>query len=115
MTEEMKDKEKVSLDMPCRCSDEGRADADALRHDVWTELTEGDSEILVREDSDFVSTVIASLEWDLNTHITFIGMDMWFGIGAENENEKIFVPCDRVEDGLAAIWKYLNDKKVEDK
>lgn len=110
MTEEKEEKARVALDMPCRCSDEGAADADALRREVAAGLE------CEPDDPNFVSWIIASLNWDFNwTYVDGIAHDMWFGVSAESSDEKIFVPCDRVEDGLAAIWKYLNDKKVEAK
>ena len=89
--------------MPCICSPEGQEDADALRAKA-KEIIGFDS------DKNFVSNMVATLWWEYNCEITGVYMDMWFGVVAENETEKFFVPCDKVEDGLAVIWEYHYNK-----
>jgi predicted DNA-binding transcriptional regulator AlpA len=83
----------------CRCKPEGRAEADALLGEVDRRLP-GDP-------ADRVSRIISSLEWDHHhAEITWIGCDQWFGVAAtDDDGRRVVVQCDRVEDGLAAVWK----------
>lgn len=104
MTSETVKKTKVELPMPCLCSDEGKAEAYDLRDEVMEALGLDNME-------EFVSHVIASLEHEYRCTVNGMYVDMWFGVSAENETEKFFLPCDRVEDGLALIWKYHKDNR----
>jgi hypothetical protein len=104
--------EVIRLDMICRCSPEGRAEADALRQEVRRRLgARAGAEVT---DADFLTHVTVSLNWDYGAEITGIHNDMWFLVAAETwlpsrreagEWLKATVPCDDAEDGVAAVWK----------
>lgn len=109
--------EVISLDMICRCSPEGKAEADALREEVKRRLSErADAEV---SDSDFLTHVVVSLNWDYGAEITGIHNDMWSLVGAETwlpsrrvagDWLKVSIQCDDVEDGIAAVWKAFADR-----
>lgn len=96
-------KQRIQLDMPCICSDEGKQDAADLRSKV--------SKVLEIDDQKrFVSNVVANLWWDYDCSIEGVYMDLWFGVAAEQGDDRYFVPCDRVEDGLAVLWEHFYNK-----
>src|SRR6478736_555477 len=109
--------EVIRLDMICRCSQEGKADADALRAEVKRRLTErAGAEVA---DSAFLTHVVVSLNWDYGAEITGISNDMWSMVAAETWSPtqreagdwvQVSVTCDDVEDGIAAIWKEFADR-----
>jgi hypothetical protein len=102
--------------MVCDCSDEGREAAEALMTEVYRRLSRGTSELLPRGigPENFLSEVSRSLWWDLEPGVSIEGIycDQWFGVKASEDlrANQVFVACDRVEYGLAALWKYYADK-----
>jgi hypothetical protein len=109
--------EVVMLAMICRCSPEGRAEADSLRQEVKRRLgVRYGAEVT---DADFLTHVAVSLNWDYGAEITGIHNDMWSLVAAETwlpsrreagEWLKVSAPCDEVEDGIAAVWKAFADR-----
>ena len=61
-----------------------------------------------------VSGMIMHLEHYFQTSVTGIGADMWFGISLENYNQKFYIQCDRVEHGLLAVIKILEDVYIQE-
>ena len=106
----------TQLPMVCDCSDEGRAAADELMAEVYRRLAQGTSELQPREirPENFLSEVSRSLWWDLEPGVSIEGIycDQWFGVkaGEDLQTAQVFVACDRVEHGLAAVWKYYADR-----
>lgn len=109
-------RETTKLPMICVCNDEGRAEADALLAEVYARLGRPgpDSGPVEVSAENFLSRVSWSLWWNLDPGVSIEGIysDQWFGVKADNyrSTDPVFVPCDRVEDGIAAIWKYYADK-----
>ena len=107
------DIEHMKLDMICRCSDEGAAEADALLADVKRRL---DVKPDLVTDANFLTHIVISLNWDFDASITGIANDMWSMVSAETwlsstkDKLRITVQCDEVEDGFAAIWKAYADR-----
>ena len=106
----------TKLPMVCDCDDEGRLAAEALMAEVYRRLAAGTTELLPRDvnPENFLSQVSRSLWWDFEPGVSIEGIycDQWFGVkagGAQRTNQ-VFVTCDRVEHGLAAVWKYYADK-----
>jgi hypothetical protein len=54
----------------------------------------------------FLTAVVQSLNWDFDAHITRIDNDQWSAVTAEtyDGSSGYYVHCDRVEDGVAAVW-----------
>lgn len=102
--ENTKTKTKVQLDMPCLCEDEEKQRILDLRAEAQEALG------LDSFSDELVSHLVASLHHEYDCSVTGVYMDMWFGVAAENDDETFFVPCDRVEDGLVAIWNYHRNK-----
>jgi hypothetical protein len=81
-------------------------------------------EVLRRLDAtpeDLLTHVVTSLNWDYSAHITGIANDQWSGVSAETysvsyprDDEaprlKVYVQCDRIEDGIARVWKFFADE-----
>jgi hypothetical protein len=91
----------------CICSPEGKTEAETILAEV--------KELLEADDSNVITNIIYSLSWDYQGHITSIATDMWSGITAETYSKefKVYMQCDRIEHGLAAIWKAFYDKYGE--
>jgi hypothetical protein len=103
--------------MVCVCSEEGRADAEALRTDVMERLSLGSEELEARPVTadTFLTAVVQSLNWDFDAHITSIDNDQWSAVTAEKYDRSVgyYVHCDRVEDGVAAVWNAFAIAKWE--
>ena len=106
--------DQVNLPMVCTCAPEGAAEAEALRESVKVRLAAGSEELRPTKvtDANFVTTLCASLRWDWSASVSAIRMDQWFVVVVEqllpsNEQRRIAVQCDAVEDGLAAAWNFL--------
>lgn len=69
-----------------------------------TEYLEGGSE------RTNVSGMVMHLEHYFQTSITGIGADMWFGVSMENWKQSFYIQCDRVEHGILAAIKILEEK-----
>jgi hypothetical protein len=56
---------------------------------------------------DFLSRAVMELHWVYSAAMGPIDCDQWFGIWAENysKTHKVYVECDRVEDGIAYILR----------
>lgn len=110
----MTEPEIIHLDMICRCGDNA-AEADALKTEVMQRLGNV-------TDADFLTCVVTSLNWDYGAEITGIHNDQWSMVTAETWRShmretawlKVTVPCDLVEDGIAAIWKAFADRGGRD-
>ena len=106
----------TELPMVCDCGEEGRVAAEALMAEVYHRLAQGTSELSAREVSaeNFLTEVSRSLWWDMKPGVSIEGIycDQWFGVkaGEDLRTNQVFVACDRVEHGLAAIWKYYADQ-----
>ena len=118
-------------DFMCICSEEGRAKCDALMKRVYEEIG-------CKEDKDFLSYLTYAMqlgEDDVGygmpegfyAQIEGIGVDQWFGVSVkvlrrDKETKKyvdhasIWVPCDRVEHGLARAYGLAKEtvNEVED-
>lgn len=59
----------------------------------------------------FSTAIVQSLNWDYRAHIRSIDTDQWSAVTAEKYDGslRLVVQCDRVEDGIAAVWKALAD------
>lgn len=104
------------LPMVCDCGDANHAHADALLMEVTRRLSRGGPELLPHDVTagNFVTELCRSLAWDIrpSVRIESIGCDQWFGIKASDlEDDEVYVQCDRVEHGLAAIWKHYADRQ----
>jgi hypothetical protein len=104
----------------CTCEEDGRSGAKELRGEVKRRLSEGSPNQgphLV-DDTNLVSEVVWSLNWDFGAGITRIGSDQWFGIWAATEDGsfKTFIQCDSLEDGFAATWKaFATNREPEER
>lgn len=98
----------VTLDMVCTCNTVGLAEAEALLKEVLGRLE-------ITGMHTFLTTVVQSLNWDYGVSITGIYNDMWSGVRAERYRDKrrIWVDCDEVEYGIAAIWKAVADGALD--
>ena len=100
----------------CRCKEEGEKAADELHAEVLSRLSGGTALLLTRgiAPEDFMTAIISSLEWDYQAHVTGIYYDQWGAVHAEDESGwRVLVQFDRLEDGLAAVWKAYADRKAE--
>lgn len=83
----------------CTCKGEDR--------DYWekalTEYLEGGDERSI------ISGMVMHLEHYFQTSITDIGADMWFGVSLENWRQSFYIQCDRVEHGVLAAIKILEE------
>lgn len=109
MTETTEDTRKlVQIEMICVCNEEGQEESRALRQKFKDAYT-GDAADAMME-TNLVSMLVGFLYVDYACAIDGIYMDQWFGVAAGTNEERFFAPCDRVEDGLLAIWDYLASK-----
>lgn len=107
---EKTEKTKTNLPMSCVCKDKGKKHAEEVRNKVLEIMNASEAEDL----SSWVTWCIHQLNWEYDTYITMIASDMWCGVRAESPTEQIYIECDRVEDGLAEIILYLEEKKESD-
>lgn len=97
----------------CTCSEEGIIEAGKLKQEVRKLLSEGFTSPCTV--SNFLTRVVVSLNWDYDAYITTIGNDMWSGIHAKSDDGlEVYVQCDEVEDGIAAIWYAFWLRKEQD-
>lgn len=99
--------------MVCTCREQGQIAADALVREVMTRLS-AESKTHIASPvvtGNFLTRVVWSLNDDFNAHITSIDTDQWSAVTVQKYDGKlqVRVECDRVEDGIAAIWKWLAD------
>jgi len=101
-------------DFICTCSDEGRQRGAALMDEVRGRLSTGSEELMPRqvENSNLLTMVVTSLNWDFDARITQIANDQWSGVWAETYKGdfKTRIECDLVEHGIAATWKAFADR-----
>ena len=104
----------VELPMVCTCTPEGAAAASVLREAVKARLLAGSASLRPVEvtDANFLSALCTSMRWDWSANVAGIRMDQWFVVVVEqllptNDERRIAVQCDAVEDGLAAVWDFL--------
>lgn len=97
---------RTVLPMVCVCKDEGKAVAKELND--WAETLIGD-----HEEIGLVSALVMELNWEHEAWVTQMAADMWFGVEVTlyPTDEKIYITCDRVEDGLIAILRHLVERK----
>lgn len=102
-------------DFICTCDEEGRQAAADLRAEVKRRISDGSPNQGPHpvDDANFVSEVVWSLNWDFDAQITQLASDQWFGIwAATNDGSlKTMIQCDALEDGFAATWKAVADRK----
>jgi hypothetical protein len=99
----------------CRCGDEN-ASADALMAEVRARLAEGSVHQIPQPvtDTNFITRVVCSLEWDYGAYITGILNDQWSAVTAQDRGGlSVLIECDDVEDGFAAVWKAFADRKPD--
>lgn len=121
------DPERHFADFICVCDtpggEERRARAEALMAEVQERLARGSEELVPRpvDDSNMLTEVVFSLNWDFGAHISDIPNDQWSAVVAEtyakaDDGEPEFstyIECDRVEHGVAATWKAFADRFPE--
>ena len=103
----------------CSCGD-GAEECKYIR-DIVKELLETD-------DSNLVTRVVYSLNWDFEVEILGIPCDMWsaiisapFGTVLSDEqpyrrsDNVAYIQCDSIEDGFAATWLYWYEKFEKEK
>lgn len=108
----------TKLPMVCRHGTHA-AEADRLRSEVWESIWEGMEKPESRDS--FVTQIIYALQhrFEHSFSVDAIYCDMWLMVSvvswAENEEDRITVSaeCDTVEDGLAAIYKHVNETYKE--
>jgi hypothetical protein len=88
-------------DFICTCSEDGKAEAEALMNEVCERLKCNRENML--------SAVVFSLVWDYEAAITGLHADQWAGVSAEGKDLSTFIQCDHVEHGVAATWKAFAD------
>jgi hypothetical protein len=101
-----------NLGIVCDCGDANHDHTNSLLAEVYARLGQETETFRARTitPANFTAEVIRSLEWDLGVHIEHIYCDQWFGIRAEDRNdERVVIQGDRVEHGLAALWKRYAD------
>lgn len=103
----------INIPMICTCQDENRLKAADVRTEVIGRLSGGSAELQARTVTmdNFLDAIVVSLEWDHSAHITKIENDQWSAVTVEKNDGslRLRVECDHVEDGLATIWKALDD------
>jgi hypothetical protein len=104
---EKTEKTKTTLPMTCVCRDEGKEAAAEIKAKALKIMGAEEADDL----SAWVTWCIHQLNWEYNTYITMMASDMWCGIQAESPTERIYIECDRIEDGLAEIIVYLQEQK----
>lgn len=110
---------EVVRDFMCSCGEERKKQCDDMLEEVKKELGASDGDLLTR--------IVISLNWDYNAGITQIANDQWSAITAESwfeagddggDDEEgiprrkrlhVYMQCDRLEHGLAAVWKAFAD------
>lgn len=101
----------MNLPMVCVCSEEGKLAADATKAWVLEHWRDGTPNMLPLDDeSRWLDYLCYSLSMDFDANIEMILSDMWHGIAVDHgpaPQERISIQCDRVEDGLFAIYKHL--------
>lgn len=105
---------EVHQDFICIHGKERHAPADAIRAEVKERLaaqTRGRVEVT---DVNFLSAIVSDLHWHWGVSITGIPHDQWSAIETETYDGKVktWIQCDRVEDGIAATWKFYADRGV---
>jgi hypothetical protein len=107
--------ERVELPMACTCAPDDAARMHALRASVKRRLAAGSATLLpsLVTDENFLSALATSLRADLRAHITDIYLDQWFLVSVEQRiddgrTRQLVVQADEAEDGLAALWDYLD-------
>lgn len=110
MTQSTEEPARVRLPMVCRCGDERRVE--------WTKRVAAAQEKVAPAPVEFVTGMVhefnnAYSPWWF--HIGSVYADQWLGVAVVGRNymtdqrAKVYVECDRFEDGLTAIWEYLNE------
>lgn len=57
------------------------------------------------------SSAVIYLAFGHNAVVDWIGADQWFGIQVKKGHLRVYVECDLLEDGIAAICRYLDSIK----
>lgn len=91
----------------CRCSAEGRKNAEKFYAEVKRQLAE-DRDIAEVPDNLFLTFVIIDLQCKHYAYISAIHNDQWTAITAETYGDDnpytVYAQCDNAEDGIAAVW-----------
>jgi hypothetical protein len=122
MTTQATAPEVVRLPMVCIHSEEGLEHADNLRSKVRRILTFASEHPCT--DADFTSRVVVNLHWNWGADVEF-ACDQWFGVYAkvevpiEGSSEwstvlQVSCECDRIEDGMAAIYEWFHENRAEE-
>lgn len=93
-------------------------DADATRAWVMEKWAIDDEarDIWTFEGGEWLTYMSFSLIIEFSAHIDYVLTDMWHAVGVEvytpDGKQLVNVACDRVEDGLFAIWRHLYEVKA---
>lgn len=114
-------------DFMCRCNAKSGAEAQACLDRVKEELG--------ADDSDLLTQIAYALNWGLSEEdedenapryygsIAGIDNDQWSGVAVDvkkyasgfSDVGRIYVQCDRVEDGIARAWELAKEAVAEDR
>jgi hypothetical protein len=106
----------VHLPMVCVCDPGRLAAANAKLNALVARLEAGSEHLLPHQvDRAFLTTeIVRALSANFGVQLGPISSDMWFlleadTIDADNNERSVYVQCDRVEDGLRAIYNWSAD------
>lgn len=97
--------ERIRLPMACGCGVEEeratrRAELDAVIESLGIDPS----------CSDLGTRLLWYLHWKCGGfNVESVGVDMWMGVEVQSKTHRLYVECDRFEDGLAAIARYIVD------
>jgi hypothetical protein len=103
----------IVLPMICTCDPVDLDKADEFLHETFTLLDTdppdpGSQKAPNVWSENFLSTVVFDLEIYYCAHITKIYCDQWAAVVVQRRDGSIVsCECDRVEDGIAAIWRWF--------
>lgn len=102
----------VDIGFACACGPDNERELRELHEKIRPKLERN----WILEDSDMTEIYIHSLCNDFKrfASISGIAVDQWFGVSAEvyapdEDKRRLRVQCDRIVDGLAYIWEYMED------
>lgn len=82
--------------------------------EVKARLARGSENLMPREirDDRLITEIVISLDVDFSAHIDGIYSDQWNAVKAitEDGSYAVYVECDQVEHGFAAVWKIFADR-----
>lgn len=91
---------RVKLDMLCGCGPDDLAEANSVR--AWAK------QAVDADDGNFVSRAAFRISAEYELELSFWA-DQWFMVSAWSDELRVNVECDRVEDGVAAIFMWCRE------